>query len=185
MVVCVADIKQMRENANISQVELAKMVGVSQAYIARIEGGSLDPKLSIVQSIVRYLGGTRDTICSDIMTTEVESIDARDLVILAARRMTTCNYSQLPVLRGTRLIGCITKSDIVANIHLNLEEMTVEAIMSPDSIPIVNENTPVAKIIPLLQDYPAVIIQGKKGRMTGILSRTDLLKRFRDGVMIL
>ncbi|MFW9908135.1 MAG: CBS domain-containing protein [Candidatus Thorarchaeota archaeon] len=184
MTTTVEELRRLRLEAGVSQSDLADEIGVSQAYIARVEKGTLDPKLSIVESIIRYLGGTRGTVCSDIMVTDVEIVDARDSVYLALSKMRQGNYSQLPVVRGTRLVGCVTASDVIRNIHLNLKEMTVEAIMNPEGVPMMTENTPIAKIIPLLQIHPAVIIQ-KQGRLSGIITSVDLLNRFRNGVLVL
>jgi predicted transcriptional regulator len=42
-------------------------------------------------------------------------------------------------------------------------------------LPIVSENTPVFSIVPLLKFNNAVLIQGNKERVVGIITRTDLL----------
>jgi len=118
------------------------------------------------------------------MTQDVETIDARDSILEAAKMMSQGGYSHLPVLRGTRLVGSISQRDIVNNLRLNLREMNVEAIMSSEGIPMVNENTPVISIIPLLQIHHGVIVQ-KHGRLSGIITTADLLGNFKDGFLIL
>ncbi len=184
MIVTVDDLRRMRMNAGISQIELADEVGVSQAFIARMEKGSLDPKLSLVHKIIRYLTGVTMKVCSEIMSTDVVTVDARDPVLEAARKMRNGSFSQLPVLRGTRLLGSISQDDIIRNLNLNLVEMNVDAIMNPEGIPMVSENTPVEKIIPLLQVFQAVIVQ-RQGRLSGIITSSDLLKQIRDGILVL
>ncbi len=184
MIVTVDDLKQMRLSAGVSQMELADEVGVSQAFIARMEKGELDPKLSLVRNIIRFLAGVTQKVCSNIMTSDVETIDARDPVLQAAAIMRAGSFSQLPVLRGTRLVGSISQGDIIRNLNLNLTDMTVEAIMNPEGIPMVNENTPVEAIIPLLQAHQAVIVQ-KQGRLSGIITSSDLLAQIRDGILVL
>ena len=184
MIVTVDDLRRMRISAEISQTELADEVGVSQAFIARMERGTLDPKLSLVHSIIKYLAGITKKTCADIMTQDVVTIDARDPILLAAAKMREGNFSQLPVVRGTRLVGCISQKDIMRNLNLDLTEMTVEAVMDPEGIPMVNENAPVESIIPLLQIYQAVIVQ-KQGRLSGIISSSDLLRQIRDGILVL
>jgi predicted transcriptional regulator len=62
--------------------------------------------------------------------------------------------------------------------------MNVEAIMDPEGIPMVNENTPVISIIPLLQIHHGVIVQ-KQGRLSGIITTSDLLRNFKDGILVL
>ena len=170
---------------------MAKKVGFSQAYIARIENGTLDPKLSIVESIIDILSNPGQSIsksmsyylleskitCNEIMTEEVETIGLRDPITSAARMMTEGRFSHLPDLQGTVLVGSISQRDIISNIELNLKEMTVEAIMDPEGIPMVNEKTPVLSIIPLLQIYHGVIVQ-KQGRLSGIITTSDLLRSY-------
>ena len=41
------DIRRMRIRAGLTQKELAERAGVSQSLIARIERGSVDPRLSL------------------------------------------------------------------------------------------------------------------------------------------
>ena len=52
-------LRDLRRQKGISQSDLATKVGVSQAYITRLERGSLDPKLSIVNKIVGVLTSHR------------------------------------------------------------------------------------------------------------------------------
>jgi predicted transcriptional regulator len=183
MIVSIEELRRLRINIGMSQSDLADEVGVSQAYIARIEKGSLDPKYSIVQAIITHLSGSNKT-CGEIMTEDVETIDARSSILDAAEKLSQGGFSHLPVLRGTRLVGSISQRDIVKNLNLNLREMNVEAIMDPEGIPMVNENTPVISIIPLLQIHHGVIVQ-KQGRLSGIITTSDLLRNFKDGILVL
>jgi predicted transcriptional regulator len=183
MFVSIEELRKLRLDAGISQADLADEVGVSQAYVARMEKGSLDPKYSIVLEIASHLAGTHKT-CADIMTEDVETIDARSSILEAAEKMSQGGFSHLPVLRGTRLVGSVSQRDIVNNLNLNLREMNVEAIMSSEGIPMVNENTPAISIIPLLQIHHGVIVQ-KQGRLSGIITTADLLGSFRDGFLVL
>jgi len=48
-------LKKMRLEAGLTQSQLAKMVGVSQAHIAKIEGEKVDPRLSTVNKILEIL----------------------------------------------------------------------------------------------------------------------------------
>lgn len=49
-------ISEMRKNAEISQQELADMVGVQQAHLSRIENGKFMPRVDIVSRIAKALG---------------------------------------------------------------------------------------------------------------------------------
>jgi len=162
----------------MTQAELAIEVGVSQSYIARLERKSLDPKLSVVNKIVEVLTSHQSKtgkLCSDIMTSEPLTIDARDVVSTAVSLMQENNYSQLPVLRGTQMVGIITEWDIIQNLQHDLHEISVQAIMSPSGVLMVDETTSVDVIIPLFGNYQAVLVQ-IQGRIQGIITRSDLLK---------
>ncbi|MHA2142893.1 MAG: CBS domain-containing protein [Candidatus Thorarchaeota archaeon] len=176
---------QLRLEARLTQSELAKAVGVSQAYIARIERGTLDPKLSIVSRITdhltsviakrRYQGRFRNMVCSAVMTHDPITIDARDPASRAVDIMLEHSYSQIPVLRGSMIVGLLTERDIIKDLHLDLSQMSVQAVMSADSPPVVSETTLVTDVVPLLETHQAILVQSQ-GRLSGIITRADLLK---------
>ena len=177
---------QLRLEARLTQSELAKAVGVSQAYIARIERGTLDPKLSIVSRITdhlisqianrRYQGRFRDLTCSEIMTPNPMTIDARDPASRAVEIMLEHSYSQIPVLRGSSIVGLLTEYDIIKDLHHDLSQMSVQAVMSPQSPPVVSETTLVTNMVPLFETHQAVLVQNQ-GRLSGIVTRADLLSQ--------
>jgi predicted transcriptional regulator len=175
MLVTPASLHQLRRESGLTQIELAEEVGVSQSYIARIERGSLDPKLSIVNKIIEVLNRHKSRVCADLMTPNPITVNARNPVSEAIAIMQKHAFSQLPVQRGNETVGLITERDIIQSLHHNLDELSVEAVMSPRGTPKVDESTPIKVIIPLFDVYQAVVIQ-KQGRITGIITRHDLLK---------
>ena len=175
MILTSDDIQKLRQRKGLTQSELAAKVGVSQSYIARLERGSLDPKLSLVKKIIDVLTGDTGRVCSEIMSTDPVTIDARDTVSTAVSLMQEHNYSQLPVMRGTQFVGIITEWDIIQNLQHDLREISVQAIMSPSSVVMVDGNTSIEVIIPLFENYQAVLVQNQ-GRIQGIITRSDFLK---------
>ena len=175
MILTTEDLKQLRLRRGLTQAELASKIGVSQSYIARLERGSLDPKLSVVKHIVDILTGETGRVCSEIMTSNPTTVDARDTVSTAVSLMQENSYSQLPVMRGTQLLGLITEWNVIQNLQHDLLEISVEAVMSPSGALMVDENTSVDVIIPLFENYQAVLVQNQ-GRLQGIITRSDLLK---------
>jgi len=171
----IESLQNLRREVGMTQYELAIAVGVSQAYIARLERGSLDPKLSIVNKIIETLTRKRSKPCSDIMTREPHTVDARDPASLAVKAMRKRKISQLPVVRGTQIVGIITERDIIRNLQHDMSELSVQAVMSPEGVPMVGGTTPVNVIIPLFQEYQAILVQNQ-GRIQGIITRSDLLK---------
>ncbi len=183
MIVTREDLRRMRMEAGYSQSDLADVVGVSQAYIARMERGDLDPKLSIVHAIVETLTGLRKLLCSEIMTENPVTVDSRQTIHDAIERMKEGHFSQLPVVRGNRVIGCVTDEDVFMARGLDKRRVSVEAIMNPLGIPTVEEETPISVILPLFQTFQAVVVQNQ-GRISGIISRTDLLKLGKQGIRV-
>jgi predicted transcriptional regulator len=175
MILTSDDIRRLRLSKGLTQAELAAKVEISQSYVARLENGSLDPKLSLVRKIVEVLTEGGSKVCSEIMTLAPVTVDARDTVLLAVSLMQRHGYSQLPVVRGTQLLGIITEWDVIRNLKHNLREISVQSVMSPGGTLIADENTSVDVIIPLFERYQAVLIM-TQGRLQGIITKSDLLK---------
>jgi len=169
------ELAKMRRDVGLTQTDLAIEVGVSQSYIARLERGSIDPKLSIMTKIIETLTNKSNRICADIMTPNPITVDARNSVSFAVSLMQKHDFSQMPVLRGTQLVGLLTEHDIIRNLHPNINELSVEAVMNPAGAPIIDENTPVDIIKPLFQNYQAILVHNQ-GRIRGIITRSDLLR---------
>jgi len=175
MILTTDDLKKLRLRFGLTQAELAAEIGVSQSYIARLERGTIDPKLSLVKKIVDKLTRKTGKTCAEIMTVDPETVASRDVVSTAVALMQKSNYSQLPVLRGTQVVGLITEWDIIQNLQHNLQEISVEAIMSPSGALMVDENTSVDVIVPLFENYQAVLVL-TQGRIQGIITRSDIFK---------
>jgi predicted transcriptional regulator len=175
MILTAEDIQKLRQRKGLTQSELAAKIGVSQSYIARLERGSLDPKLSLVKKIVDILTCDSGRVCSEIMSVEPITVDARDVASTAVSLMQENNFSQMPVMRGTQLVGILTEWDVIQNLQHDLREISVQAVMSPSSVPTVDANTSIDVIIPLFEKYQAVLVQNQ-GRIQGIITRSDLLK---------
>lgn len=171
----VDELSKMRREVGMTQADLAIEVGVSQSYIARLERGTLDPKLSVVSKIVEILSYRQSKTCAEIMTQNPITVDARDQASVAVRVMQKHNFSQVPVLRGTQLIGLVTERDIIRNLQHNMNQLSVQAIMSPEGVPIIDETTPINIVTPLFNTYQAILIHNQ-GRIRGIITRSDLLK---------
>jgi len=75
-------------------------------------------------------------------------------------------------------MGMITEQDIIKDLHHDLSQMSVQAVMAPVSPPIVSETTPITDIVPLFQIHQAILVQNQ-GRLSGIITRADLLVSHR------
>ena len=167
-------IAKIRRRLRITQAELAERVGVSQGYIARLERGGIDPKVSIVNKIFQVLESWGPT-CGEIMSRNPVTVDARESAMHVVELMLKHGFSQLPVLRAGKIVGMITEKDIIRNLMRDLNEMSVQAILETISPPLVDERTRIDEILPLFDAFQAVLVQSG-GRLAGIIARSDLLR---------
>lgn len=174
MLVTGSVLRKMRIEAELTQSELAKMAGVSQAHIAKIEGEKVDPRLSTVNRILQVLVGGRGKKCGEIMSSGVILADPRDKISKVSETMVRDAISQLPVVDGDRVVGMITEEGIVRNLSRSIADETVEKIMGPP-LPSVPEDTDISVIRPLLGANPGVLVT-RKGKLVGIITRSDLLE---------
>jgi predicted transcriptional regulator len=167
-------LKKKRLEAGLTQNQLAKMAGVSQAHIAKIEGEKVDPRLSTVNKILEILEGGRGRRCEEIMTRGVITAHPKDRIREASETMVRHAVSQLPVIEDGRVVGMITEESIVRNLSPNIGDELVEKVMEPP-LPSVPEDTDVTVIRPLLETNSGVLVT-KKGKLVGIITRSDLLE---------
>jgi len=164
----------MRLEAGLTQSQLAKMVGVSQAHIAKIEGEKVDPRLSTVNKILEILTDRKRKRCSEIMTRDVIVTNPKEKIKKVSEIMVKHAISQLPVVENGQIVGMITEEGIVKHLSSNISEELVENIMEPP-LPSVPEDTDLVTIRSILETHSGVLVT-RKGKLVGIITRSDLLK---------
>lgn len=167
-------LKKLRTTAGFTQKQVAYRAGVSQAHIARIETGTVDPRLSTVNRILHVLTEGEGRKCRDIMTQNVIFAQPSDRILGISRLMMQHAISQLPVRWNEKIIGTVTEESIIKNLHINIAHETVDNIMDPP-LPAVPEDTEIKMIRLLLEDHPGVLVI-RKGDVVGIITRSDVLK---------
>ena len=53
----IEDIKKIRKSKKLTLIELAKIMGVSQAYLTKIELGQTEPTLEQIETIKNFVEG--------------------------------------------------------------------------------------------------------------------------------
>lgn len=170
-------LKKLRIDAGLTQRKLAELAGVSQAHIAKIEQGKVDPRLSTVNKILQVLTEGKERRCKDIMTKGVLFAKPEDVIFKVSEVMVRHAISQIPVIDRNIVVGTITEESIIRNLSSNIANEKVKRVMSPP-LPTVPEDTDVNTIRPLLGKHQGVLVtRGKK--VVGIITRSDLLKTIR------
>ncbi len=178
-----SEIRILRKKAGLTQKELAKRAGVSQSLIARIEAGTVDPRLSTLRRILKAIeeaSKEKTAKITDIMTDSVISVQINDKVKKAVELMWKYGVSQLPVLDGTRLCGSIREETIMkAMITEKPEKILEEPVgeLMEEPLPSVNPRADVEDVIKLLiSGYPAVLVIDK-GEVIGIITKIDVIAK--------
>ena len=128
-----SEIKDIRRSLGLTQSELAKMAGISQATIARIEAGNVDPAFANAQRVFSALDKVKKTqlpkhvSLQDIMSRKVIYIESTANLRKAAIIMKRKNISQMPVIEKGAIVGSITEADIShAVFSRNPEKLSVK-----------------------------------------------------------
>jgi predicted transcriptional regulator len=170
-------IKQLRKEKGLTQQSLAEKSHVSQAHIARIENGTVDPRLSTVNALIGALSSDIMTLkVKDVMSKPIHSVKPNETIQEASRLMIELGISQIPVI-SNGVVGTITERDIIRRITSNptVKDLLVSDLMS-DPLPTISETSLLSDIEPILEVFPAVIVSQIGGNLVGIVSRADIIR---------
>lgn len=174
------ELKRWRLALGLTQAEVARRAGVSQPLIARIERGSVDPRLSTLRAIVRAMAtAERGSVrLKDVMTSPVVTVKATDPVSKGVEAMRAHGFSQMPVVHKAVPVGSLNERLIVHWLHeakdpRALSALQVREVMGP-SFPTVDPDTPVDHVYGMLEEHSAVLVT-ERGRLIGLVARSNLL----------
>jgi predicted transcriptional regulator len=183
-----SEIRARRLELGLTQAQLAALAGVTQAYIAKIEAGTADPKISTLEKILETLEKTaikkeaaseKYVTAEEMMATPVISVKPSDKIEKAAKLMNSHKISQLPVIDGDTQVGSISEATLMHQL-INGKDMSklvrrsVKEIME-GPFPTVSKDTNIETIYHLLDHNPAVLVVDR-GKAIGILTKADILK---------
>ncbi|ARM75871.1 CBS domain-containing protein [Acidianus manzaensis] len=176
------EIKKLRELAGLTQAELAKRVGVSQSFIAKLENGKIDPKFSVIKKIFYELNNILDIkdTANSIMHRPVICAYTDENVIDIVTKMEKNAISQIPVINiENKLQGIIYDYTILRKISKyysnNIYKLTASKVMTPLP-PLISENTSISEIMKLLSTHSVVLVTDKLLHPIGIITRSDLIE---------
>jgi len=176
------EIAKRRKMLGLTQGQLAKIAGVSQSFIAKIESGKIDPSYSKVKAILdvlERLESRENYTAKAIFHEGVIGVQKGEKVSRAVDLMMQHGFSQLPVFDGEKCVGCISEKTILSQVTVakdlsKLSQKNVEEIME-EAPPQIDENAPIPLVSNLLHFYPAVLVT-RKGKIVGIITKADLFK---------
>jgi predicted transcriptional regulator len=175
------EIKSKRLNAGLTQSQLASQSGVSQSLIAKIEAGSIEPSYGRAKKLfdcLNQLHAKQEKTAKELMTGPVAFVEGDDSLKKAIKALERHGFSQLPVLSKGKPVGSISEKSILAKI--NSEKVDIEKAKAEDAmeeaLPSIQPQTPESVVRQLLAFSPAVLVV-KKGRIAGIITKSDLLKQ--------
>lgn len=176
-----SEIKAKRKQFDLTQSDLARTANVSQSLIAKIESEKIIPSYANAKKIfdsLERLNLESELKAKDIMTQKIISAHESDSVKKAIRLMEDHATSQLPVLVEGKSIGTISEKTILTKLgeikNADISKIEVKTIMD-DSMPTIQENTPLNLISQML-NYNIALLVSEKGKIKGIITKSDLLK---------
>jgi predicted transcriptional regulator len=178
----IQDIGKKRRQLGLKQTELAKMAGVSQSLIAKLESGKIDSSYTKVKTIFDVLDRieAKSKIQEGkVFNNEVVSIQKDEPLSKVVKLMKDHGYSQIPVFDGKQSVGSISEKTILRQILAGKDIAQISLLptgeIMEEAFPQVSEDAPTTSISSLLQTYSAVLVT-KKGKVTGIITKADLLR---------
>jgi predicted transcriptional regulator len=166
----------------LTQTDLARKAGISQSMIARIESGSVDPRVSTLARIVAVLSQKEQPLhrAQDVMHTPVYTVGPADPVTRVVEIMEKNDISQVPVVDRGVPVGCISESAIVSaleegGMHGSGSRQVLD-FMEP-GFPTVPLEADVQDVVHLLRENHAVLVVDG-GRVTGVITKHDLITLF-------
>lgn len=180
------EISKRRRVLGLSQKHLARLAGVSQSMIAKIESGKTRPSYLKTKSIfdaLEKIQREKEPRARDLLQAKVVGVGEDEPVSKAATVMNETGFSQLPVFSGRGVVGSIAEKTIMDRVvsgmdPRELSRMPVGKVMT-ETFPQIGEKTPLSLLSALLQYHSAVLVV-KRGQVTGIVTKADLLKVFSD-----
>lgn len=173
------ELRQLRESLNVTQKDLAKRIGVTQSFIAKIESGRIDPRVSIVNRILEELFAlynNNDTV-DKVMKSPVISVSKETPLIETFKLMDERGISQLPVVnKQGSIIGMIYDFVLLRRV-MEKEPSLMKAGDVMDKIPpLLKVESRVDEAVKLLLRSQAVVIIDQKMRPIGIITRSDIIR---------
>lgn len=174
------EIRQLRKKHSLTQAQLAKLAGVSQSLIAKIESGTVDPTFSHVRRILEVLHGMereKEPKAEQLITHRIIVVGKNEPLSKAIREMKSHGISQLPVMDENRITGLVSETTIIEKLAEGKDptNLHVKDVME-EAPPVIVKTTPMTAVTELLRHSPLVIV-AENGKPKGVITKADILKK--------
>lgn len=180
-------IGELRRRLGLTQSELARLSGVSQSLIAKLEAGKIDIAYSKAVAIFTALEN-RLTVqkhraaAKDIMTPGIIFAKPSDNLDSVMNLMRKNAISQLPVVSDGKPLGSISDEafvDWMVKYGPRISKIQAREVMG-EGFPTIPENSSIEAITELLKFYKALLVK-RGGEIAGIITKSDLIKAMKSG----
>ena len=180
-------LRSMRKSMDMSQKRLARIAGLSQSTIARIEtdvealNPSYDALYKVSEALEIAIAEKHDDSftmkkAEELMHRRIIYADPNATVLKALELARKNDLSQLPVIDSRKnCVGTLYQKKLLAvatEQKSALSALKVKDIMDP-ALPQVDRSTPVRMLRPLMENWDAVLV-ADKGKFVGIITLYDL-----------
>jgi predicted transcriptional regulator len=174
-----SELKNKRETLGLKQTDVARMAGISQSMIARIESGTVDPRLSTLRKVIDVLtDAERSKVTArNVMCRPVYSVLVSDPISRAVGIMEERGISQVPVLENGVPVGCISETAIVTAMDrgpLPRETVLLVKDYMESGFPTVPPDADLTTVVHILQNNHAVLVVDR-GTIQGVITKHDLI----------
>lgn len=181
-------VRKARISLGISQKALAKLAGLSQGEIARLERrpAELNPSYATLFSVVSAINdyntmNSREVtskLAYELMHRKIVYVKPNEKVKRALELMRNNDFSMLPVLDNRhRCIGSLNQKkllELALGTGKRIDNIVVKEVME-GPLPQIDKNTPLSKVKSILENWDAVLITDRD-RAIGIITIYDFFK---------
>ena len=183
MLPSIESIKQQRLKINMTQKELANLVGVSTSMINQIESGRSAPSYNTAKRIFEVLASKESEASAhnagELCSQKIVKLKPTNTLGEAMVKMDKEKISQIPIFDGNDAVGVITDSGIIGHMSDGVsKKIRIEDIMEP-APPIVENETPASTLAPLIKYSKCILV--RKGTKIITVYSADTNKIDKNG----
>ncbi|MEN3035885.1 MAG: CBS domain-containing protein [Candidatus Methanosuratincola petrocarbonis] len=176
------EIRAMRKKAGLTQEQLAKKAGVSQALIARIEAGTIDPRISTLRKILVALdtGEGKKAKIKDVMHAPIITVGIDEPLEKAVELMWKNGISQLPVVENGKIVGSLREETILKEVAKgSIKDLFKQKVgrFVEEGFPIVSIDMDLDEVARILSAKSPAVLVSDHGTMVGIVTKIDLIAK--------